>query len=526
LAHRHDRFPTILLLVLGLTFWVGCRASTTSRTREVTVRADGKDVALRTEALTVREALAEVGVSIGADDRIEPDLWVEVRDGMTIRVIRVQEEIIVEREIVPYRQQRIRSEALAAGEQKLLQAGKNGQAEITYRLRFEDGVEVSRAILRRTVVAEPVAQITVVGVEGLLDAVSFEGTMAYLSAGNAWLMRGGSGGRRPVTSAGDLDGHAFDLSPGGSYLLYTVLTETVEFDGPFNDLYLLDVGLVGEEPVRLPIQNVLWAGWSPDGRSVAYSTGVKSGPSGWKASNDLWLVDLLNAEGEFAPREPKLLLHGESPGPYSWWGTEYTWSPDGIKIAYARPDQVGWIDVASRRAFPLASFAPFAQGDDWVWAPQPTWSPDSWFVACTIHVEEPGRDPEASQQFEVWVFDMNQQVRARLTARPVGMWSSPRWSPALEGGSAIAYAEADAPANSYESRYKLYLVDRDGSNKHSIYPAEGEVGIARPVEYRWSRDGTHLVLLYLGDLHTLDLDTDQVQRLTGDGQVTRVDWTE
>ncbi len=526
MPHRHDRYPTVLLLVLVLTLWAGCRAPNSSRVRQVAVRVDGKEMTLRTEALTVREALAEVGVSIGPDDRVEPDLWVEVQDGMTVRVIRVQEEIIVEREIVPYRQQRIRSEALGAGEQKLLQAGKNGQAEVTYRLQFEDGVEVSRAVLRRTVVAEPVAQITVVGVEGLIDAVPFAGTMAYLSASNAWLMRGGSGGRRAVTSAGDLDGHAFDLSPDGKYLLYTQLTETIEFDGPFNDLYLLDVSLVGEEPLRLPIKNVLWAEWSPDGRGVAYSTGVKSGPPGWKANNDLWLVDLVNAAGEFAPREPERILRGEGPGSYSWWGTAYAWSPDGRKIAYARPDQVGWIDVTSRRAFPFASFPPFAQGDDWVWAPQPTWSPDSWFVACTIHVEEPGRDPEESQQFEVWVFDINQQVRARLTARPVGMWSSPHWSPPLEGGSTIAYAEADAPANSWESRYKLYLVDRDGSNKRLVFPAEGEVGIARPVTYRWSPDGTYLVLLYLGDLYTMELETAQVQRLTGDGQVTHVDWTE
>jgi hypothetical protein len=490
------------------------------------VRADGKEIALRTEALTVREVLVEAGVSIDADDRVEPDLWVEVRDGMTVRVIRVQEEILVEREIVPYRQQRIRSEALAAGEQKLLQAGKNGQAETTYRLQFEDGVEVSRAILRRIVVAEPVAQITVVGVEGLLDAVSFEGTMAYLSDGNAWLMRGGSGGRHPLTGEGNLDGRAFELSPGGGHLLYTAITETVEFDGPFNDLYLLDVSLVGEEPVRLPIQNVLWAGWSPDGRSVAYSTGAKSGPPGWKADNDLWLVELLNAAGGFAPREPKLLLRGENAGSYSWWGTAYAWAPDGNKIAYARPDQVGWIDVTSRRAFPLASFAPFAQDGDWVWASQPTWSPDSWFVAATIHVGEPGREPQQSQRFEVWVFDINQQVRARLTARPVGMWSSPRWSPVLGGESAIAYAEADAPDNSYESRYGLHLMDRDGSNKRLLFPNQGEVGIARPVVYRWSPDAARLVLLYLGDLHILDLDTLRVQRLTGDGQVSHVDWTQ
>jgi hypothetical protein len=522
---RRQRRAAVLLLALGLISWVGCRSPITSQQRQVTVRVDGKEIALRTEALTVREVLAEAGVSVGPDDRVDPDLWVEVRDGMAIRVIRVQEEIIVERELVPYLQQRIRSEALAAGEQKLLQAGKNGQAEITYRLQFEDGVEVSRAILRRVVVAEPLAQITVVGVEGLLDAVPFDGTMAYISDGNAWLMRGGSGGRRPVTSDGDLDGHALALSPDGRYLLYSAITNTVEFDGPFNDLYLLDVGLVGEEPVRLPVENALWAGWSPDGRGIAYSTGVKSGPPGWKSDNSLWLLELFDEEGDLISRDPKLLLQGENNSSYSWWGTEFAWSPDGKKIAYARPDQVGWIDVGSRRAFPLASFAPYGHGSDWVWVPQPTWSPDSWFVACTIHVPEAGRDPEESEQFENWVFDIDQEVRVRLAAQPVGMWSSPRWSPSLPTGSAIAYAEADMTGGSYDSRYSLYLVDRDGSNKQQVFPYQGEAGIGRPVAYHWSPDGKRLVLLYLGDLYILDLETGRSLRLTGDGRVTALDWT-
>lgn len=519
-----SRRNVLALLLLGCLCLVGCRSG--PQTHEIAIRADGKEIALSTAVRTVREALAEAEIHIDADDRVDPDLWVELEDRMVVRVIRVQEEIIVEREIMPYTQQTIRSEAIPAGEQRLLQAGQNGQSEITYRLQFEDGVEVSRSVMRQVVVVEPVTQITAVGVEGLVDSVPLNGTIAYVNDGNAWLMRETSGGRAPVTRDGNLDGRVFDLSPDGDYLLYSVVSDTVEFDGAFNQLYVLDVVLIDQEPVALPAQDVLWAAWSPDGTRLAYSTGAKSGPPGWRARNDLWVMPLLNTDGDLAPDEPKRVLGEQSASPYSWWGTNYAWSPDGQKIAYARPDQLGWIDMTSRRGFPLAAFAPYSAADDHVWVPMPTWSPDSWFVACTIHVDEPGRDPEESQRFEIWAFDISRQIRARLSSSLAGMWSTPHWSSTTEKGSMIAFAEADASSDSYDSRYTLKVMDRDGSNERHLFPGEGEPGIAHPIEYRWSPDGRQIVTLYRGDLYLVDLLSGRQQRLTGDGQCSRLDWAE
>jgi len=493
--------------------------------REIVVLADGKEIPLSTDVRTVREALAKVGVTIDEDDLVDPDLWVELADDMVIRVIRVQEEIIVERETVPYRQQTIKSEALPAGERKLVQAGKNGQAEVTYRLSFENGVEVSRSVLRRVVVQEPQDQITAVGVKGLVESVEVPGTIAYFNGGNAWIMRVTSGGRHPVTTRGDLDGHVFALSPDGGHLLYTVPTDTVELDGPLNDLYLLDVAGVGERPIKLPVGDVLWADWAPDGQRVAYSTGLKSGPPGWKAANDLWVVNLLDERGELVRGKPRRVLPPQSASTYSWWGSRYAWSPDGAKIAYARTDQVGYIDLESGRSFPLAPFPPLNTHRDWIWVPELTWSPDSQFIACTIHGPEPGRPDEESQRFEVWAFDLSGVVRARLT-EPVGLWSAPRWSPWVAGDSTLAFAAAERPFSSYDSRYMLYLMDRDGSNKRVLFPRAGEPGLSPPIRYEWSPDGQRLVILHAGDLYMLNLVNGQLDQLTGDGQSTQVSWKE
>jgi Tol biopolymer transport system component len=235
--------------------------------------------------------------------------------------------------------------------------------------------------------------------------------------------------------------------------------------------------------------------------------------------------------------QPRRLLPTQSEGAYSWWGSRYAWSPDGEKIAYARPDQLGWIEVSSARVFPLATYPPQAPRgsglEDPVWLPTPAWSPDSLFVVCTLHGEEPGLPADESRVFEVWALDLDNTVRARLT-RSVGMWSTPRWSPPIATGglapaggeSLIAYAEAHTPSDSYDSRYTLMLMDRDGSNKRPIFPAPDPAGMPRPFAYRWSPDGRQLMVLYLGDLYLLDVDGEVAQQVTGDEQVTHVEWAE
>ena len=69
-------------------------------------------------------------------------------------------------------------------------------------------------------------------------------------------------------------------------------------------------------------------------------------------------------------------------------------------------------------------------------------------------------------------------------------------------------------------------MDRDGSNKRTIFPVEGQIGIAPPIEYAWSPSGEQIAVLYLGDVYLIGFDGGQVQQLTGDGQCVQLDWKE
>lgn len=511
-----------LVLVLYSLLALSLAACRDPKPIEVTLIADGRELRLQVvaQSLTVRELLQTLGITLGPLDRVDPDLYAQVVDGMTVVVVRVQETFETERQPLAFAHRTMRSEGVPEGEHRLLQAGANGELEITYRITLEDGVEVSRQEIRREVLVAPVDEVVLVGVQKEWTSVPISGTIAYLSGGNAWLMRQSSDLRRNVTGSGDLDRRVFALSADGSRLL---LARTVSGDNAsLNSLWVARTWLVGEEPQSLDVSGVLWADWSPDGRRLAYSTAEKSdGVPGWNARNDLWLLTLPEEGSEEPPAvEPILLPTADIP--YAWWGRTFAWSPDGQSLAYAQADQVGIVRLADRALVPLLSFPPYRTRSHWAWVPTVSWSPDGQLLAFVVHEGDvEGLEPEDSPVFNLWVVRADGTLPVRLVEE-VGMWSAPRWSPGANG--ALAYGQAQSPRNSQDSRYELFVIDRDGSNKRRLFPPPGLMGLIAP-DVAWSPDGEALLIEYEGDLYRLDLYTSRLDRLTRDGQSSHPRWS-
>jgi len=504
---------------------------------QIFIKVDGSRQTLTTEATTVRDALDEAGVELGSLDRVDPDLYVQLESGLTIVVTRVTEEVEVERETIPFEHETVVNEALAAGQTRLAQLGANGESEISIRVVYENGQEVSRTEISRVTVVEPVPEILVIGPQNTLPPVSIEGTITYISNGNAWIMRNSSGSRRALTTDGNLDGRVFGLSPDGHQLLYT--TElTNEIDLPLNDMWLASTTIVGEPPITLSIQGVLQAAWSPVVTQplIAYSTAKRTAnPPGWQANNDLWLfsppapsADEDVPEGLFP--KPVEIIPPNTEGLYPWWGTSFAWSPNGTRLAYARADQIGTIDLdfpleaqnaaspAGNSTTPLIDFLPLQTFSDWVWVPGISWSPDSKFIAATVHGPPlASESAEESPVFNLWLISADGTFSANMVGQ-VGMWANPAW-----GSAGIAFGEAVNPLQSVNSRYFIYLIDKDGSNKRQIFPFREELGVQLP-ELVWSPDGQNLLFIFDGNLYLTHRDGGLPKQLTTDGQASHPQW--
>jgi hypothetical protein len=93
----------------------------------------------------------------------------------------------------------------------------------------------------------------------------------------------------------------------------------------------------------------------------------------------------------------------------------------------------------------------------------------------------------------------------------------------------IAYLQAIFPEQSETSRYRVVVMDRDGSNRRTVFPANDAPGL-EPQTPVWAPDvilgqsGDFIAVVYQGNLWLVDSGNNQAYQVTGDGLVTRIDW--
>lgn len=134
-----------------------------TRSREMTIVADGNSIQTRTNAETVGQALSEAGIVLSGLDYVVPDENTPVISGISARVIRVTEEIITEEETIPYESALQADASLNLDTRQVIQAGQTGLQQYTYRVRYENGVEISRDLELNEQVRAPVSEIIAYG---------------------------------------------------------------------------------------------------------------------------------------------------------------------------------------------------------------------------------------------------------------------------------------------------------------------------------------------------------------------------
>jgi resuscitation-promoting factor RpfB len=121
----------------------------------VEVGADGKTRTVVTNALTVRNLLADLGIEVDGRDRFEPPLGRGLEGGMSIRVTRIDVRREVEEHVIPFQTEVRQTDSLPAGQQEVVREGGNGLERVVYRVREQDGEVVAKQEISRRVVREP-----------------------------------------------------------------------------------------------------------------------------------------------------------------------------------------------------------------------------------------------------------------------------------------------------------------------------------------------------------------------------------
>ncbi len=146
----------------------------------VELLVDGVVIKARTSAATVADALTDLNAPLFGLDYVLPAADAAISAGMTIEIVRVSEELLTETETIPY-ERRLQADAQMELDQKaLIQSGQNGRRELRYRVRYENGAEVSRVHSETVELEAPVAEVLAYGTRIVARAVpNTQGELQY-----------------------------------------------------------------------------------------------------------------------------------------------------------------------------------------------------------------------------------------------------------------------------------------------------------------------------------------------------------
>lgn len=130
------------------------------RAVQVNIIADGKDYPVMTYKNTVAELLEDSSIKPeGLDKLIGVTMGDSIRANMSIRIARVDEEIVSEKEPIPFKTLERENGRLDIGVERVVKEGQEGVREKQFKVVVEDGKEVSRKLVNDSVLMAPITMI-------------------------------------------------------------------------------------------------------------------------------------------------------------------------------------------------------------------------------------------------------------------------------------------------------------------------------------------------------------------------------
>jgi 3D (Asp-Asp-Asp) domain-containing protein len=234
--------------------------------RPIRISVDGIELEAMAAGPTVGQALAQAGVALAGLDRSVPAASEIVPTSGEVTVTRVREDVLVEQVPVPPTTKPEYSAELELDTREVIDPGAYGMQAKRVRVRYEDGVEVSRVTEGEWRAIEPKERVVAYGTKIVLKTLDTEfGPVQYYRAITVYATsyspcRSGAGSclyytssRKPVQQGVIAVRYAWYLALGFGIPVYIpgYGTATIEdIGGGFPDRYWIDLGYSDEDWIR------------------------------------------------------------------------------------------------------------------------------------------------------------------------------------------------------------------------------------------------------------------------------------
>lgn len=139
----------------------------------------GKTEQAYTQAKTIGDMLKEKHITIGPKDVVVPDASTAISTGMTIRLWRNGIQTVTQDEDVAFKVRQIKDTDQDVGYKKITSAGEKGRRTVTYEIKMQNGIEVSRKEVNSVIVKQSVEQVEIIGAK-LGFSKAFQDALAVL----------------------------------------------------------------------------------------------------------------------------------------------------------------------------------------------------------------------------------------------------------------------------------------------------------------------------------------------------------
>ena len=143
--------------------------------KEFTVTFDARQFQIRSAAQTVGRALSDGGIPLLGLDTSQPSENEAIPQDGQIRVVRVSEAVVLAQTSIPFKSDFQASSDVELDHQAVLQPGQPGLAVSRTRIRYEDGKEVSRQTESQTIVLSPTDRIVGYGTKVVVHTATIDG---------------------------------------------------------------------------------------------------------------------------------------------------------------------------------------------------------------------------------------------------------------------------------------------------------------------------------------------------------------